>query len=165
MMSIEEAIGVFQYKAKKYRNPKEMQAVNTLIEYINAQDKKITQDNKLFAKLFLERFIELAKTGELNANQCIESIERTLSMRIIDMVNIFKEEVPYFKFELYANKGTKGLDPIKDFGKIKAIRNSNALRYKAELLEALRTEYTEEQAIRFLEHQVNRLIKVYSNTP
>jgi len=159
-MTPDKALNRLAFRFKQWRvNEDDVKALNSLIVYVNAQKNKNLVDNDLFAKLFLERFIMLGSTGRRTARSCLDEIDNTLNKSVYDWVVKLKEEIPMMKFN------TIGVEEFpfdeSKWNNITYVReraNKVTNKYSEELLKSLRTEYTEEEVIEFVENQVNRII-------
>lgn len=168
-LSIEQAMDHIKFKlggAGKRMTKKDVAAYNKLVEYIKANDTVAVDQNTLFAKLYIQKFMMLSLDGKHSAQSAINEIEDILKMPVLEMIRTFKGNVPFFKFEKIVSRGVPDdLDPLKDWEKIRKIRMHNVKQYEKELLECFRTEYTEAQAIDFLSREINRMLILYSELP
>lgn len=166
-MSPEQALDYLSWESKeahknKKLTPKKLKAVNTLIDFYKSQNQKAVRDNDLFAKLFIEKFMFICQTRHATAESAMQEIERILSMSVYEMVLKLKENLPMFKFNAIG-QDTEPLDVSKfdDYSYILERNDKIIGKHTKELKEALKTTYTEEQAIRFINTQVNRLLTKY----
>lgn len=167
MMTPEQALNYLSWECKKDNNikkltPKKLEAVNSLIDFYKIQNQKAVSDNKLFAKLFIEKFIYICETRHATSKSALQEIERILSMSVYEMVLKLKERLPMFKFNSIGAEEIP-FDTSK-FDNLSYIRERNLKiidKHTKELKEALKTSYTEDEAIMFIESQVNRLLTKY----
>jgi hypothetical protein len=143
---------------------RDVDSLNTIIKYVKFQDQTAQMENRLFAKLFVDKFMFLAMDGKRSANGCIEEIERILKLPMWEVMQQFRKKVPYFKLE----RILEGFNPISEedtfnMSKYRERALKVAQTMDKELVECLKTEYTEEQAIGFINHEVNRLATKYQN--
>jgi len=161
-MNIKKAIDRIHFRLSKNKMyQQDVDAINTIIDYVNAQDNKIYMENLLFAKLFLEKFTSLALRNNLSSRNCMAIIENILKTPLSDLVSKFSEQVPMFKFNYESLKFKTHSDPF-NFTKIIEEHSRIAEQHKTELYESLHTKYTEEEAAFFIKNQVNRLSKIYN---
>lgn len=164
-MTPERALNRLAFRFQHWKvNEDDVKALNSLIGYVNHKNSITLQNNDLFAKLFIEKFITLASTERRTASSCVNNIEEILNTPVYELVLKLKECVPMIRFN------NVGMDSIPfDEGKslnltyIRDRNNKIADLYEKELLKSLLTEYTEEEAIDFVETQVNRLIRKHNN--
>jgi hypothetical protein len=161
-MTIERAIKYLSWEAQQKPTPSKVEAINTIIDFVNHTEQQSLMENELFAKLFIEKFIMLAETKHYTAQACLDEIERILSMTTYEMVLKLKEKVPMMKF----NAIGQDKYPLKDIDifNLDAIRERNIKiidEYTKELFDALKTSYSEDEAIHFVKSKVNYLVNKY----
>lgn len=163
-MKIEKAISrvAWRFKQKKCNYDDDVQALNTIITFVNKSRESSLRNNDAFAKLFIEKFMMLAETQHNTAQDCINEIERILSYDVSEMVEIFSQRVPQYSF----NARCQSLIPLKkeDRLNISRIRERNhelADKHTKELKKSLKTPYTIADGIEFVTNQVNRLLLKY----
>ena len=153
-------------KLKDYFKPSEndLEALNSIIDFVNTSQQQSLMEHQLFAKLFIEKFIMLAETNHMTAEVCINEIERILSFSVYEMVLILKDKVPMFKFNAIG-QDTYPLEDTDVFN-LSAISDRNnkiVAQYTNELFECLKTTYSEDDAIAFITSMVHYLTKKYQN--
>lgn len=142
-------------------NQYDQDCLDCIVDYVNLQDERKYMENLLFAKLFAEKFMQLASTGHYSASDALSEIGRILSMPMEEIVRKMALNVPLYKFEHTAVKYTSPKDPF-DFDAIRKERNRIANEHQKELLQCLRTRYTEEQATTFIKNQINIMSNRYN---
>ena len=170
MMSPTKALDYLSWECKELHKkgkltPKKLEAVNSLISFYQVQNQKAVTDNELFAKLFIEKLMFICETKHATSEKALYEIERILSTDVYEMVLKFKDKIPFFKFNSIG-QDTEPLDEAM-LGNLTYIRERNNKiidNHTKELKEALKTSYTEEQAIKFIETQINRLLTKYAKT-
>ncbi len=167
MMSPTKALDYLTWECKELNKkqkltPKKLEAVNSLIAFYTTQNQKAVTNNELFAKLFIEKLMYICETKHVTSETALYEIERILSMSVYEMVLKFKDKIPFFKFNSIG-ADTEPFDEamITNLTYIRERNNRIIDKHTKELKEALKTSYTEEQAIRFIEAQVNRLLTKY----
>lgn len=85
-MTIDKALNYLVWEASYRGKPteKKVQAINTVIDFVNNTQIESLIENELFAKLFIEKFIMLAETNHMTAQTCLNEIERILSISIYE---------------------------------------------------------------------------------
>jgi hypothetical protein len=139
-MTIDRALKYLTWDAQQKPTESKIEAVNAVIDFVNATEQQSLVDNELFAKLFIEKFIMLAETNHYTAKACLDEIERILSMSTYEMVLKLKEKVPMMKF----NAIGQDQYPLKDtdifnLDTIRERKNKIVEEYTIELFEALKT--------------------------
>ena len=154
-----------RWRIQQRKNSRDIQAYNVLARYIKAQDYECCQQHILFAKMFTHYFLKYASLGHLTADDILHKIEQIVGTPWSHMVKELSHDIPRFKFNTLMFKGTGHLDPSKpkDAKEWQEIVASNVALNKAELVKAMRTEYTLEEATRFIEHQVNKFVREYGH--
>jgi len=167
-MTPEQALDYLTWESKeahknKRLTPKKLEAVNTLIDFYDIQNQKAVTNNELFAKLFIEKFMYICETKHATSEKALFEIERILQMSVYEMVLKLKDKIPFFKFNSIG-ADTEPLDEamLTNLTYIRERNNKIIDKHTKELKEALKTSYTEEQAIKFIELQVNRLLTKYN---
>lgn len=140
-MNINKALEHFQYKFKNVwkPTPKDIEAFNSIIEFKELCESKTMVENELFAKMFIHQLLLLSNTNSYSGERCIQVIEEILSKSVFEWVLTLKNDLPMCK---YRHALESGLNDVK-------------------LIEALKYEITEENAIKFVEREVTRLINKF----
>jgi hypothetical protein len=165
-MNIESAISRIKWRIENgHTNKKDVDAYNTIAKHFQDAHEAISSDQVLFSKLLLYIIRKRAETNTVHIQDILREVEEVLKVPLHVSLEEFKKEVPVFRFGLIAFSGTEGLDPVKDFGKIKRIAQQNMRENKKALQDSLTTPWTLEQAHKFLETQVAKMTIKYAGKP
>ena len=166
-MEIEAALKRIKWRVEQssWNNPQDIQAFNTILEHFELNNKATANSHSMFAKMMVVYIMQHARGRPRPMSILLREIEEIMQKPVITHLEEFKEEVPLFAFELITHKGTEGLDPLKDYGKIKQITLENMRRNQVATTKALKTNWTVKQAQDFLEAQVNKLVTAYNDIP
>jgi hypothetical protein len=163
-MTIEKAINRIAFRFKNIKTyPQDQEAINVLVEYVNNQNKQSYMDNLLFAKLFTHFIMLYASSGVMDARKIIFKIESILQKPMIQILEEYRKKVPFFKFQTKVyNMLDKNLS-IWDMEGYQKEAKRIAEAHDKELIDSLKKEYTLDEAIEFIETQVNRLSNKYNS--
>lgn len=161
-MNIEQAINHFEYKLKNHWKPtkKDVEAYNSLIDYKEQQESASLSENEALAKLFIHQFILLCQTKIMTSEMALKSINDILSKSVYEWCLILKEEIPMLRFNSIGVHKYP-LDE-KDFYNVTKMQERNKLiinEFETELTEALRLDVEIDDVVKFVEKNINRIIK------
>lgn len=165
-MTEEQAFSRLKWRIENgWGKPQDVKAYNTIVEAYEARNKEITDNHHLFAKMLVVYIMQHAMRRPRPVHVLLREVEEIAQKTLIQHLEEFKKEVPLFKFELILHESTEGLNPIKDYGKLKRIRLENMRKNARALSDALRTDWSLEDAIKFIETQVPKFITTYGDQP
>lgn len=161
-MNIEQAINHFEYKLKNHWKPtkKDVEAYNSLIDYKEHQESASLSENEALAKLFIHQFILLCQTKIMTSEMALKSINDILSKSVYEWCLILKEEIPMLRFNSIGVHKYP-LDE-KDFYNVTKMQERNKLiinEFETELTEALKLDVEINDVVKFVEKNINRIIK------
>ena len=164
LMTPGKALSHLEFKTRKNSTEKDVQAINTLVDYINNQNKSRLNDTGLFAKLFIDKFLTLALTRSMDASSIISEINNILSKDMIDLMKEFQRQIPFLKLDQYVYRVKRSSD-IKGNAMLldvqeKAVLISN-MRFE-DLANAFNQEYSLDEAQDFICTQVNKSLNNYA---
>ena len=161
-MNIEKAIEHIRWKFENKWKPTEsdVKAFNAILSYKQTQEDINLARNENLAKMWVNTFITFAWTKTYNAEQCIQEIDKILELSPYEWCLRLKEEIPMMRFNSVGNHKY----PLEDAYNITKLRERNEKiinEFETELTEALKHEPKEEDIIRFISSQINRVINKY----
>lgn len=165
-MDIQKAVSRLKWRISQTGNQTDIDALNALIGFVNKSHSDVVNDHQLFAKLFIEKFLMLTITKENTAKSALAEIERILQTPVMHMADKLKKEMPMLRLNAECIKHDPDIlemDTFDDYGKLIDRKQKVAEQNKQELLNAFNKPYTIDEAINFIETQVNRLVKNYSD--
>ena len=163
-MTINKALEHFEWKLKNSWKPTErdVEAYNTIVEYKETQSSIDLNENELLAKLWIHQLMLLNTTKLYSAERAIQAIDEILSKPVYDWVLCLKQQSNLMRFNtvLYDEEYIKALSDL-NITKIQ----ENGLRLinegSIELNNALDSETTDENIIKFVESQINRILNKF----
>lgn len=163
-MNIDKALEHFEWKFKNHWKPtkKDVEAYNSILDYKEIQENKNLNENESLAKLWICYLILLSKTNMYTGERCIQVIDEVLSKSVYDWCLILKAELPMMRFNAIG-KGKYQIDceTLLNRTKMDLMNKEIIDKYETELTEALKYEISEENAIKFVEKEINRIINTF----
>lgn len=163
-MSIEKALSHFEWRLKNSWKPtqRDIEAYNSILEWKELQETKALQENESFAKLWIHQLMLLNNTSMYSAERSIQVIDEILEQSVYDWVKKLHEQINIMAFKSVLNKkGVRGTESILNLLEYTKKGSNLILENKEELQKALTKETTEENIIKFVESQINRIINKY----
>lgn len=163
-MNINKALEHFNYKFKNTWKPtqRDVEAFNTIIDYKELQETQAMQENELLAKLWIHQMILLTRTNMYNGERCIQVIDEILSKSVYEWCLILKSEIPLMRFNnIGVDKYQLYKENILDLTKLSEINEKIINEFETELTKALKSEISEENIIKFVSQNINRIINKY----
>jgi len=165
-MDINKAIEHFAWKLQNHwkPTPKDIEAFNAVLNYKKMQEDINLQRNENLAKMWVKTFITMSNTNLYNAETIINEIDKDLSKSVYDWCLILKEQLPMMRFN---SIGRNKYPPPQDYN-ITKIQENNAkiiAEFETELTQALNYKPKEDDVIRFVTSQINRIIDKFEKNP
>lgn len=163
-MTTEKALERFIWRFKNGWNPNKLdiEAYNSIIEYKELQETKSLSENELLAKLWIHQLILLNETEMYSAARAIQVIDEILSKSVYDWTKKMHEQANIMRFKtLLDDKQYKDALTNLEFGKIREIGSTLIDEKKPEFEKALKAEIKEENVIKFVKQQINRIINKF----
>jgi hypothetical protein len=163
-MNIYKALDHFEYKFRNSWKPTEadIKAFNAIVRYKKLQEAKTLQQNELLAKLWIHQLILFSRTGGYNGERSIQVLDEILSASVYEWCLVLKDEIPMMRFGSIGSHKYP-LEP-KDYYNFTKLKNRNKKiidEFETELTKAMKHEVTEENIIKFVKTQINRIINKF----
>lgn len=162
MKDITKAIEHFKWKFQNSWKPTEadIEAYNSIVQYKKLQEDVNLSKNESLAKLWIRTFILLSQTKMYSSEASINEIDKDLNKSVYDWCMILKEQIPMIRFN---NVGSDKFPVNNEFDLIEMKeRNAKIVEeFETELTKALLYEPKEEDIIRFVSGQINRIINKF----
>ena len=163
-MNIDKAISHFEYKLKNSWKPTkaDIEAYNAIIDYKETQDNIAVAQNESLCKLFIHQFILMCQTKLYTSETALKSINDILNQSVSSWVDTLRNEIPMLKFNsVGSDKYPLQEQYVWDIPRTQQ-RDAKILdEFQSELMGALMMEVSEEQVIKWVESNVNRIINKY----
>jgi hypothetical protein len=146
----------------KNRTSKDIEAFNSILDWKELQQQQTLQRNESLAKLWIHQLMLLNNTEMYTGQRAIGVIDEILSKSVYEWCLSLKDNIPMMRFNgvLSEPNYKEGLR----HGNITKMRESAIKtieeRHK-ELNEALVYEISEENIIKFVEKEINRVINTF----
>lgn len=164
MMNIDKALEHFKWKLQNSWKPtkSDLEAYNAIIDFKQLQEQEVLTRNESLAKLWIEKLILLNRSKMYDAKRSIQVIDEILDKPLYDLCLVLKNEIPMMRF----NSVGSSKYPIEEKDSLNTLkmieRNEKIVaEFETELTEALKYEISEENIIKFVEQQINRIINKY----
>lgn len=165
-MNINKALEHFQYKFKNNWKPtqRDIEAYNAIVDYKEMQETKILNENESLAKLWIHQLILLSRSNMYNGERCIQVIDEILSLSVYEWCLKLQNELPMMRFNSVGmGKYQIDTETVLNRTKLSQINEQIINEFENELTEALKYEPKEEDVIRFVSNQINRIIDKHEN--
>ena len=164
-MNIEKALEHFQWKFKNHWQPtkKDIDAFNAIIEFKEMQETNSLANNENLAKLWIHQLILLNESKMYTGERSIQVIDEILSKSVYEWVLILQSKLGLMRFNSISsgnvsNKKDNALNhPLNNQQENKELVDLKA----KELHDALLHQPKEEDVIKFVNSQVNRVINKF----
>ena len=138
----------------------DIEALNSIIQWKEHQESIVLARNEGLAKLWIHQLILLSNTKMYNGERSIQVIDEILNKEVYEWCMILKEQLPLMRFNSVA------LDkyPLEDvMNRTKQLERKDAIinEFETELTEAFKYEISEDNIIKFVKSQINRIINKY----
>lgn len=141
---------------------RDIEAYNSIIEYKELQESQSLSENECLAKLWIHQLILLNETQMYSAERAIQVIDEILSKSVYDWANKMHEQANIMRFKtLLDTKEYKDALINLEYDKIKEIGSKLIDEKKHEFDKALKAEIKEENIIKFIKQQINRIINKF----
>jgi hypothetical protein len=163
-MNIEKALEHFKWKFDNVQKPstKDIKAFNSILEWKETQESINLQRNESLAKLWIHQLILLNESNLYSAERAIQVIDEILNKSVYDWTIILKDKISIMRFNaILLEKGMKPLANDLNLTKARLSVLETLSNHKEELEKEFTSEITEENTIKFVEKQINRIITKY----
>ena len=163
-MNIQKALQHLEWRFKNSwkPTPKDIEAYNAIVDYKEIQETKILNENESLAKLWIHQLILLSRTNMYNGERCIQVIDEILSLSVYEWCLKLQNELPMMRFNsVGVGKYQIDNETVLNHTKLSQINKQIINEFENELTEALIYEPKEEDVIRFVSNQINRIIDKY----
>lgn len=138
----------------------DIEALNSIIKWKELQESITLTRNESLAKLWIHQLILLNNTKLYDGERSIQVIDEILDKDVYEWCMILKEQIPLMRFNSVA------LDkyPLDDvMNKTKQIERKEAIikEFETELTKTLKYSISEDNIIKFVKNQINRVISKY----
>lgn len=161
-MDINKAIQHFKYKLTNSWKPTkfDIEAYNAILEYKELQESINISKNESLAKLWIHQLMLLSNTNCYNGERSIQVIDEILEKSVYEWCLKLKEQLPMMRFN------SIGLDkyPLTHGMNQSELMNRNNKiidEFETELTEAMIHEPKEEDIIKFVQFQINRIVNKF----
>lgn len=163
-MNIEKGIEHFKWKFENHWKPtkKDIEAYNSIIEYKELQETKNMAENELLAKLWIHQLILLNNTQMYSAERAIQVIDEILSQSVYDWAKKLQSQANIMRFKTLLNTDeyNEALSEL-NYSRIKEIGSKVIIENKDEFEKSLKSEVKEENVIKFIKTQINRIVNKF----
>ena len=164
-MNIVKALEHFKWKCQNSWKPtkRDIEAFNAIVEYKELQEIQAMSENESLAKLWIHQLMILNNTELYSAEQAIQAIDEILD-----------KPVYFWVQQLHKNIGLMNLNAkfINHPEYIEAVRKGNILKmyestkeivdkHGEEILKILKKDVKEENIIKFVNQNINRILNKY----
>jgi hypothetical protein len=163
-MNINKALEHFEWKFKNSWKPtkRDLEAYNAIVDYKEIQESKSLSEHESLAKLFIHQLILLSRTNMYNGERCIQIIDEILDKSVYEWCVILKNEIPMMRFNsIGMGKYQIDTETVLNRTKLSQINNEIINEFETELTEALISDISEENIIKFVQKEINRIINKY----
>lgn len=160
-MNINKALEHFKWKFENSWKPtkKDVEAFNSIVEYKEIQESKSLSENELLAKLWIHQLILLARTNMYNGERCVQVIDEILSKPVYEWCLILKDEIPLMRFNAVGvHKYQLEKENVLNRTKLSEINEKIINEFETDLTKALKSEISEDNIIKFVSQNINRII-------
>lgn len=164
-MRIDKAIKHLNWRFKKSWKPTKLdvEAYNSIIDYVEIQEQKTLSENESFAKLWIYIFINRSSIGYSNAYDIIKFIDSILERSVFDLVKALQSEILTSRIQ---SVGIHKHPPLRDLEFLnidkRRDRDQKIIKdFSTDILKVLHKEVSQEQTIKFVNSQVNRVINKF----
>lgn len=164
-MNINKAIEHLEWRFTKSGlkpTKRDIEAYNSIIEYKDIQETKNLSQNESLAKLWMHQLILLSRTNMYNGERCIQVIDEILNKSVYDWCLILKSEIPMMRFNsIGMGKYQIDTETVLNRSKLNSINKKIISEFETELTKALKHEPNEENIIKFVKKEIDRIIVKY----
>lgn len=166
-MNIEKALQHLEWKFRNTWKPtvKDIDAFNSVIQWKELQEQRTLNRNESLAKLWIEKMLLLNRTNMYSGERSIQVIDEILSKSVYECCLVLKNEIPMMRFNSVLSKYgaeyyNNNLDALNRTTREEA--NSKVIaEHETELTEALKYEISEDNIIKFVQKEINRIINKF----
>lgn len=161
-MKIQTALSHLKWKFQNTWKPSErdVEAYNAIVEYVEFQNSVNLSQNEQLAKLWIEKMILLSRSKMYNGERCIQVIDEILDKSVYEWAMILKEEIPMMRFNsVIDSKYPLKEEDVYNISKIRERNGKIASEFEDELTAEMKHEISEENIVKFIERQVNRILQ------
>ena len=155
-MNINKALEHYQWKFKNHWKPtaKDIEALNSIIDYKKTQESINLSQNESLAKLWIHQFLLFAWTNRGDAEASIDHLDNILSDSVYDWVKVLQKDIPMLKVALNDFK-----EHVKEAYTKQEIEDRN--KYYAKIHKDIMNIPKEEDMIKFVNNHINRVINKF----
>lgn len=150
-------------------NDKDREAFNLIVKTLNQNYEDALMEDKLFAKLLIEKLIMLTAGTSRTMKSALESVEELLECPLEVWGEKFKKEVPRIRlmraFEKQYVLVPKSDNEFKNAANVREAKNKIMVDNQKQLIEEFKSEYTDAEFKSFIKKLVYDLKKEYQNKP
>lgn len=159
-MNIQKALEHFEWKFRNVwkASQKDVEAFNTIIDFIDLQNTYNMSHNESLAKLWIHQLMLLNKTEMYSAERAIQVIDEILEKPVYDWCKALHKQIGLM--QLNVKLGDEYRDALKEGNVTKLDELSKNLveENPEEVLQFLKNDVKEENIIKFVEKNITRII-------
>lgn len=163
-MDIDKALNHFEWKLKNHWKPtkKDIEAYNAILDFKEHRQSVSLSENELLAKMWIHQLMLLNTSNLYSAERAIQVIDEILSKSVYDWVLRLKDQTNTMRFNSLLNKSNSNT-LNNDLKPLEVIQNSleRIVSDETKLEKAFTDEVSEENIIKFVKQQINRIINKY----
>lgn len=150
-------------------NDKDREAFNLIVKTLNQNYEKALMEERMFAKLLIEKLLVLTVGSSRTMKSAIEIIEEILENPLSSWADTFKKEVPRIRlmqaFEKEFVLVPKSDQELKDAARVREVKNKIISENQKKLAEAFTSDYTDSEFNSFIKKLVFDLKIKYQDKP
>ena len=163
-MDIDKAIDRFNWRFKNTWKPnvKDIEAINSIMDYVELQRNKSLSENESLAKLWIHQLMLLNSTQLYSAERSIQVIDEILDKSVYDWCKDLQSNISIMRFNTLSLKINSEISK-NILNRSNVIKSAEEIvdKNEKELLKELQSEVFEENIIKFVEKHINRIINKY----
>lgn len=164
-MNIDKALNHFEWKFKNHWKPteKDVEAINSIIEYREHQDSVNLQKNESLAKLWIDKLMTLNDTNMYSAERAIQVIDEVLDNSVYHQCKKLHKNIGNMQINVLLKEELGYLEALKsgNITKLDEINEKIVKEQPEKLLKFLKNDVKEDNIIKFVEKHITRIIKKY----
>jgi hypothetical protein len=161
-MNIVKALAHFEYKLKNNWKPtaKDLEAYNSIIDFVELQKTKSLSENESLAKLFIHQYMLLMGSEMYSSNRALQVIDEILKISVYEWCLKLKQHSIYFRLNNVNRRYPNYLEAIKGMNvtKLQEVNAQILAENEKELTEILKSEISEKQIIDFVKTSILKII-------
>ena len=163
-MDINKAISHFKWRFENGWKPtkRDIEAYNAIIEYKEMQNSLSLSENESLAKLWIHQLMLLNNTQMYSAERAIQVIDEILQQSVYDWSKKLHSQANIMRFaSLLGSEEYKDVLNKLNFTKLKEIGSKLTTENSLEFEKAMKADVKEENVIKFVEQQIDRIINKF----